>query len=75
MTMWRIWTPGWGPRAWWFWFSTEGFPMWIAWKLPKRIALWTFIRVYAADGQGPGPEYKRVYDFWESGPRRKGREV
>ena len=63
--MWRLWTRGWGPRAWWYWFSTQGFPMWLAWRLPHRVALWTFIRVYAADGQSPGPEYKRVYDFWE----------
>lgn len=67
--MWRIWTRGWGPRAWWFWFSTEGLPMWIAWKLPKRIALWAFIRVYAKDGQSPGPEYERVYNAWEQPPK------
>lgn len=62
--MWRLWTPGWGIKAWWYWFVHEGFPMWIAWKLPKRVALWTFIRVYTKDGQSPGPEYIRVYDAW-----------
>lgn len=67
--MWRLWTTGWGPRAWWYWFHTEGFPMWIAWKLPHRIALWTFIRVYAKDGQSPGPDYKRIYDAWVSAPK------
>lgn len=41
--------------------------MFVAWSLPRRIALWTFIRVYAADGQGPGDEYSRVYKAWESG--------
>jgi hypothetical protein len=40
--------------------------MWIAWRLPHRVALWAFIRVYAKDGQSPGPEYSRVYDAWES---------
>ena len=64
--MWRLWTAGWGPRAWWYWFSREAFPMWVAWKLPHRVALWTFIRVYAKDGQAHGSEYKRVYDAWET---------
>lgn len=41
--------------------------MWIAWALPRRIALWAFIRVYACDGQAPGPEYVRVYEAWEQG--------
>ena len=74
--MWRIWTAGWGPRAWWLWLCEEGFPMWVAWRLPHRVALWTFIRVYGNDGQAPGPDYKRVYDAWEKstahgeGPRQ-----
>jgi len=45
----------------------EGFPMFIAWSLPRRVALWTFIRVYAADGGNPGPDYERVYKAWEAG--------
>jgi hypothetical protein len=40
--------------------------MFIAWHIPHRIALWTFIRVYALDGQAPGPEYERVYKAWEA---------
>jgi hypothetical protein len=64
--MWRLWTRGWGPRAWWYWFVHEGFPMFVAWRIPHRIALWTFIRVYAKDGQVPGPEYTRVYNAWVS---------
>jgi hypothetical protein len=32
--------------------------------VPKRIALWTFIRVYGHDGQAPGPEYRRAYQAW-----------
>lgn len=64
--MWRLWTRGWGPRAWWYWFRTEGFPMWFAWRLPPRLAYWVFIRVYALDGQGPGEDFKRVCDAWEA---------
>lgn len=51
--MWRLWTRSWGLRSWCFWFGDEGFPKWVAMRLPKRIALWTFIRVYAKDGQAP----------------------
>lgn len=65
--MWRLWTRGWGPRDWWHWFSTEKVPMTIAWWIPRKIALWVFIRVYSCDGQSPGRDYKRVYDAWESG--------
>lgn len=64
--MWRIWTNGWGVRAWWIWWTTDGLPMWIAWRLPHRVALWTFIRVYVKDGQAPTDDYKRVYDAWEA---------
>jgi hypothetical protein len=39
--------------------------MFIAWRVPRRIALWTFIRVYAEGEQSPGPEYVRVYNAWE----------
>ena len=70
--MWRLWTRGWGPRAWWYWFSEYGFPMWVAWKVPRKIALWTFIRVYALDGQGPGEEYRRVYDAWVKQDEKHG---
>lgn len=63
--MWRIWTAGWGLKAWWSWFTTEGFPVWVAWRVPHNIALWVFVRVYAKDGQSPGPEYRRVYDAWQ----------
>ncbi len=65
--MWRIWTRGWGVRAWWYWFRNEGFPIWFARALPRRLALWVFIRVYACDGEAPGPEYSRVYKAWEAG--------
>lgn len=68
--MWRLWTRGWGPRAWWFWFKNEAFPMWCAWRVPRYIALWVFIRVYCADGCSPGPDYERVYKAWEAGEGR-----
>ena len=64
--VWRLYTRGWGPSGWWRWVK-ESAPMWAAFWLPRRVALWAFIRVYAADGEGPGPEYSRVYDAWESG--------
>lgn len=46
--MWRIWTRGWGIRDWWHWFSREGFWCWIAFRLPRKLAYWAFIRVHAA---------------------------
>lgn len=65
-----LWTPGWGPRAWWHWLRTEKVPMAIAWTIPRSIALWVFIRVYGADGSAPGPEYVRVYNAWTAGAGR-----
>lgn len=69
--MWRIWTRGWGIRAWWHWFSDQGFPMFVAWSLPRRIALWAFIRVMAATGQAPDDiTYESAYKAWEAGAGR-----
>lgn len=62
--MWRIWTRGWGLYAWWYWFKNEGFPIWCAKHTPKKIALWTFIFVYAYSEISPGEEYTQVYDAW-----------
>jgi hypothetical protein len=45
-------------------------PMKIAWLLPRSVALWAFIRVYACDGNGPGPEYSQKYQAWERGAGR-----
>lgn len=64
--MWRLWTRGWGPRDWWYWFYTEGFPLWVARHTPPRIALWTFIMVYAGSVDSPREDYKRAYDAWVS---------
>lgn len=68
--MWRLWTRGWGPRDWWYWFRTTSFPMWVAWHIPRGLALWVFVRVYCADGQAPGEDYVRVYRAWEAGAGR-----
>lgn len=54
---WQIYTKGWGFRSWWYKCKTEFIPMYIAWKLPKSVALWAFIRVYAKDGNCPGEEH------------------
>ena len=62
--MWRLWTRGWGPRGWYFWMI-EAIPRQLAWMLPRKIAWWALIRVYAQTGDAPGPEYGRVYEAWE----------
>lgn len=62
--MWRLWTRGWGPRYWWHWFKFEAFPMWVAKRLPRRIALWAFILVTAASGTTPDEGYKIAYNYW-----------
>lgn len=66
--MWRLWTRGWGPRDWWFWFRREGFPMWVACHAPKRIVYWCAILVATYEPKELSPE-----DFvkWESVPERK----
>lgn len=38
----------------------------LAWWLPRRIALFAFVRVYSAWG-GCGPDYEPVYKSWELG--------
>lgn len=62
--MWRLWTKGWGPKSWWYWFREEGLPLWIVVHSSKRILLWAFIYVYAKSGQSPGDEYRIAYDAW-----------
>lgn len=64
--MWRIWTRGWGPRDWWRWVKSEGFALWVAQHLPRRIALLTFVRVSAACGLSPELcTYETCYKAWE----------
>jgi len=47
--MWRLWTRGFGPRDWWYWFRRTGFPVWVAWHLPTRWVYWCAIRVVAQE--------------------------
>jgi hypothetical protein len=51
-------------QRWW-----RDWPMRIAFWLPRSVALWAFVRVYAADGLEPGPDYVAKYRFWEAGGR------
>lgn len=39
-------------------------PWWIAWKLPPRVALFAFVRVYGIIGD-IGPDYRTIYRMWE----------
>ena len=41
---------------------------WIAWTLPRRVALHAFVRVYSAWGE-LGPDYDPVYRTWEEGKK------
>lgn len=67
--MWRFWTKGWGPRGWWAWVK-ESVPMWAAYALPRSVALWGFVRVYASTMDSPGPEYEKAYNSFASGNGR-----
>lgn len=42
----------------------------VAQLLPRSIALLVFVRVYAASGDAPGPEYVQAYRAWEAGAGR-----
>lgn len=55
----------------WFWrvrrhFQADDLRRRIAWWIPRKIALWVFVRVYACIGE-VGPDYDRVYHTWERG--------
>jgi hypothetical protein len=46
-------------------------PIAVAWALPRRIALWTFIRVFSATGQNPNEvTFESAYNAWERGAGR-----
>lgn len=53
-------------QRWW----TDTLPMKCAWWLPRKVALWAFIRVYSCTGDAPGPDYGNAYDAWEKGAGR-----
>jgi len=40
------------------------FHWWLAWAIPKRAALYAFIRVYGADGEAPCNVYTEKYKTW-----------
>lgn len=44
----------------------ENFWLRIANKMPKRLQLWCFVLVYGADGNGPGDDYNKKYDFFKA---------
>ncbi len=44
----------------------ETLPWWIAYRLPRRVALFALVRVYAVLGTC-GPDYRAVYERWVSG--------
>lgn len=46
------------------WYFSETVPRLVAMRLPKRVAYWAFIRVYAVLGDC-GPEFQRVCNEWE----------
>ena len=39
----------------------------LAWMIPRKIALYVFVRVYSATSDIPGPDYERCYKGWELG--------
>ena len=51
------------------WWFSETLPWWIAWRLPRKVALLAFVRVYGVLGEC-GPDYKAAYDAWEQGRGR-----
>lgn len=59
-------------RSEWWWrvsrhFTEEALLWKLAWMVPRRLALMVFVRVYAADGEEPGPDYERCYKAWQAG--------
>jgi hypothetical protein len=45
-------------------FCTETLPWWVAFHLPRKVALFAFIRVYGVLGIC-GPEFEAAYAEWE----------
>lgn len=53
----------------WFRERPEKIAWWITWRLPRRIALLAFVRVYAVLGTC-GDDYAQAYRRWEQGEGR-----
>lgn len=47
-------------------FFNETLPWYVAWKLPRKITLFCFVRVYSTLGECK-PDYINAYDNWVSG--------
>lgn len=61
-------------RCWWKydvqqWYH-DALPRRIAWMLPRKVALWAFIRVYGADRKAPTTEYRDKHEAWQKGAGR-----
>lgn len=66
--MWRLWTKGWGPSGWWYWFAHDAFPLWCAFRVPRWLAYWVVIRVFAATGENPNfISWSDALDAWQRG--------
>ena len=44
--------------------------IWIAWHLPRQLAYWVFIRVYACDKEPPSNDFNRIANAWNAGAGR-----
>lgn len=60
----------------WFWnrakvkyFFKESLPWFIAWKIPRKVALFAFVRVYSTLDSFSS-DYERAYHNWDSGRGR-----
>lgn len=47
-------------------FFTHHIPWFIAWAIPRKIALYCFVRVYSVLGEF-GTDYERAYTLFDSG--------
>ena len=62
-------------RGCWWWnvsrkMTAEAWRWRVAYWVPRKVALFVFIRVYACTGEAPGDEYRAIYDAWEHGAGR-----
>jgi len=58
----------------WYWhtrrFTLENFQWMLAYLVPRRIALYVFIRVYSATTEAPDDRYIQICKAWERGDGR-----
>lgn len=55
--------------------TRDKFYRWLAWKLPRQLAMWAYVRVYtyATPNIGPSEEYAIVATCWEQQQHMDGR--